>query len=353
MVFPELYLSVLSFGETGMEFIAGQEVENFEQGQTTLIGNFYSNVLGAAEEEVGLFGPLPVAYRYDLLLFLFVFNSYDPTLTDERVKNNRYITKSTLLMFFPTRLDGQMSNLRYRIKIILEQWCQPFQTREIRTLRDREVTDLANQLKSYLVFESTKSDLSNVENTNFLKVLGRNIYLLDTIGSIHQRRLKLSLFHEDDATVDKLTKHTLLLENTDTLVKFNRENGLQVFEFPHLCIMSWNLGIDHTISSRMIKRDVDGVLLLIQLDDDSVSIGKAKNRLNRVLKETSKKCVVSVCIAQGNGKQLDLSETMIPTILANECDRTISLVDLSEKGNSIERGLLDFLEKVVSKVSNV
>ena len=78
-----------------------------------------------------------------------------------------------------------------------------------------------------------------------------------------------------------------------------------------------------------------------------------ESNIEKILNDTSDNSVVSLCLGKRNEDTLELSQTEVPMILAKQPERTISLVDLSKYNYSIEIALIDFVEKIVSKIAVV
>lgn len=345
----DLNLSLLSFGDTGMEYVAGQTTDQLDEDHITMLGNFFANVLGAAEDASGLFGPLPVAYRYDLLLFVFGFSSYDSTVKDQRVIDSNHQTRSSLLLFFPAKLDTQFAQNRSQIRSILTQWSQKYLTKEIRSVKRSDLENLVNEIVSMMIVNSSKKELSESEAQNLIKVAGKNFYLLEMLGRSLEKEINIKLF-SNNHILGAVLKRSLLQENIDIITSFSSKENKSVYNLPHLQIEEINLGISSNLKS--LKGKNDGILFLSDLPTlNELPVYEAN--ISKILNNTAKDSVISLCLGKRNPDTLEINETKVPQILANQSDRTISLVDLRKYNYSIEIALIDFVEKIVSKIASV
>jgi hypothetical protein len=347
----DLNISLLSFGDTGMEWVAGQTTDQLDEDHITLIGNFYANVLGAAQNSSGIFGPLPVAYRYDLLLFVFGFTSYDSTVKDQRVIDSNHQTRSSLLLFFPATLDSLLSENRILIRTNLIQWCKAYETAEIRSVKRSDLEKLVSEIVFLITSESSKKEMTHSKAHNLIKVAGRNFFLLETLG----KGLKVQIiikFISVNNSLGVVLRRSILQENIDILLNFNQKNFKTNYYMPHLHIEEIILSNSSIIENKFLKKRQDGVLLLTFLPSKNEKLIFESN-ISKILNESSRDSVVSICIdKKKKEKSIYLENTTIPQMLAKQTDRTISLVDLTKHNISIETAIIDFIEKIVSKFTS-
>ena len=244
----DLRASLLSFGDTGMEFVTGQTTEQLDEDHITMIGNFYANVLGAAEDASGLFGPLPVAYRYDMLLFVFGFTALDSTVKDQRVIASNHQTRSSLLLFFPANLDTQFGQNRTQIKSLLSQWSKKYLTTEIRSVKKSEIEKLVKELVSMMIVDNANKQLSQSEAQNLIKVAGKNFYLLEMLGRSLDKNINIKLF-SDNNILSAILRRSLLQENIDIITNFNANGNKSVYNMPYLQVEETSIGESSPIKS--------------------------------------------------------------------------------------------------------
>lgn len=345
----KLSLSILSFGESGMEFISGQFQGSLDEDYITLIGNFYSNVLGAAEESNGLFGPLPVAYKYDILLFLYAFNAYDPNLTDERVIKRNHMTRATMLIFFPTNLDAIFSNQRKNIRNIIENWVDLNIKNDIRKLGIKEILKLKKKIESQIILEIKNSSLDLTTNNDLIKISGKNFQLLNTISTLNELDFELR-FVANSKKLRQIIKKSIFLENMDIVDDYKNNDEKSCYKLNKINILEHNSSSISKLSYNFIKGRYDGILIFFTNKNNAAENDYLHEFLKLIVKDAPKRSVISICldIEEKIGEFLD--KTSIANLLAEESDRSISLVYLKDKNNSIEIALIDFIEKIISKV---
>lgn len=347
MNIEKISLSLLSFGETGMELIASQEVDNIDEDHVGMIGNFYSNVLGAAEQSTGLFGPLPIAYRYDLLLFLYAFNAFDPNLKDERVIKNNNITRASILLFFPTSFDSIFSNQRKSLNTIIDQWSKPFLSNDIRKTSITRLNELKEKIVDQIMSITNKIDYNNRELSNLIKIIGKHFFLLETVAFIYQKPIKLKFITNSDR-LHPILKRSILIENIDTISNYSTTSDSIVFVLRNISVELSYFNLKSKNAIPKIKGSYDGIFLYFLTTENAANSDYFISIIKNILDYSPKNTKITFCIENNLATNYDLKNSEIPLLLTNQYERSISLVDLGKNDSSLETAVIDFTEKITS-----
>ena len=347
MNLEKIAFSLLSFGETGMELIVSQEVEGIDADHVGMIGNFYSNVLGAAEQTTGLFGPLPIAYRYDLLLFVYAFNAYDPNLKDERVIRNNNITRSSLLLFFPTSFDTVFSNQRKTLNTIIDRWSKPYLELDIRKVSVDKLNQLKENLLAHIISVTTKLDFYNQELSGIVKVIGKNFFLLETVGFLFQKNISLKFLTNSDK-LEPILKRSILYENIDSLINYSNSNKNLQFQLTNTKIEIININLAPNNFSHWLKGIDNGVFLFYDFNQNAANSNSFIDTAKKTLNYSPKNTKLTYCIENDSSNTFKFEDSEISSLLANQIERSISLVDLNSKKSSLAVVIIEFLEKIIS-----
>lgn len=340
-------LSLLSFGETGMELIVSEEVENIDEDHVSMIGNFYSNVLGAAEQSSGLFGPLPIAYRYDLLLFLYAFNAYDPNLNDERVIRNKNITRASLLLFFPTSFDSVFSNQRKIINTIIDQWGSPFLKTDIRKTTIETLQELKEKLLTQIISYTNTLDFKTEKMANLVKIIGKNFFLIETITSLYQKNIIIK-FLSNSNRLQPVLKRAILNETIDSLINYSNYKNHLVFNLTRTTVEVTCIdpSIKNTIQE--IRGGYNGIFLFYDFYNQAANTDSFTELVQQILDHSSKNAKITYCFETTINSNLNIEDSKIATLLAYQRERSISLVDLNSNHSSLESTIIEFIEKIIS-----
>ena len=347
MNFEKITLSLLSFGETGMEVITSQDVEGIDLDHVGMIGNFYSNVLGAAEQSTGLFGPLPIAYRYDLLLFLYVFNAYDPNLKDERVIRNKNITRASLIIFFPTVFDSVFSNQRNVFGTIIDQWAKIFLSTDIRKTPINKLNELKEKLVTQIISVTNKIDFKNTEFQNLVKIIGKHFFLLETVAFLYQKPIFVK-FITNSNKLNPIIKRSILFENIDFVEEYYKVENILNFNLRNIKVEIITLDPLTKNLITKIKGNYDGIFLFYDFIENAANSNSFNVIVKNILDYSPKNSKIMYCIESSLSNEFKFESSEIMGFLTNQLDRSISLVDLSSKNSSLEAAVIDFAEKILS-----
>lgn len=347
MNLEKIALSLLSFGETGMELITSQEVENIDEDHVSMIGNFYSNVLGAAEQSSGLFGPLPIAYRYDLLLFMYAFNAFDPNLRDERVIKNNNMTRASILLFFPTPFDSVFSNQRKIVSTIIEQWTTSYAKSDIRKATLERLNELKEKLLTQIITYTTSLDFKTEKMTNLLKIMGKNFFLLETISHLYQKKLTIR-FISNSYRLQPVLKRAVLNETIDNLVSYSNNNNHLTFNLKGTIIEVICLEQPMKTGNQEIKGSYDGIFLFYDFYENAANNESFTALVQKIIDYAPKQAKITYCYETTITNEIDLQNSKIFSLLSSQRDRSISLIDINSKNSSLEIAVIEFIGKIIS-----
>jgi hypothetical protein len=347
MNLDKLAISLLSFGETGMELISSQEVDGIDMDHVSMIGNFYSNVLGAADQLTGLFGPLPVAYRYDLLVFLYAFNAFDPNLKDERVIRNNSITRASLLIFFPTNFDNIFSNQKKNFSNIIDQWAKLFTTNDIRKVKIDKLNNLKENLMIQVVNYTNNTNFSLNSKANLVKIIGKHIFFLETISFLYQKTTYVK-FLSNSEKLELILKRSIFLENIDNILEFSNSSNILQFNLHNTTISLNKLPKDEKNIFHALKNSFNGIFLFFEIDEKAANSDFFISLTEKILNFSPKDTMITFCTQIDRNSVFQIEKSSIPFLLSNQINRSISLVDLNSKNLSLELALIDFFEKMIS-----
>ena len=347
MNIEKISLALLSFGETGMEVVTSQDVDGIDIDHVGMIGNFYSNVLGAAEQSKGLFGPLPVAYRYDLLLFLYAFNAYDPNLKDERVIRNNNITRASILLFFPTSFDSVFSNQRKTFNTIFDQWVEPFFTSDVRKTSLEQLNQLKEKILIQIVSVTTKIDFNNIELKNLVKIIGKHFSFLETVAFLYQKPISIK-FLTNSEKLNPIIKRSILFENIDTLMTYSKQKDVLFFALRNIKIEVISFDVSSKNLTSQIKGNYDGIFLFYDFLENAANSEFFSSIVKNILDLAPKNSKITYCIETYLSTEFQFETSKIPGFLTNQLERSISLVDLRSKNSSLEGAVIDFAENLLS-----
>jgi len=355
----DIYLTCFEFTDRGMEVLTTQNIPFLEEYELSAIGNYYALVVGASADTGHglLFGPLPVAYHHDQLVFIYGNQIKDERIKDDRVKKAGHMTPCFILIFFPVYHDGLLSSLRLSIKGIMDKWF-------INRLKAEDIDlgsldDLKARLLDMLAKEFKKSEEMKIPESTKM-ILGKNIDFLDTVGNSLERPLRIGLFGSTPNVLTAL--QGAVKDNFSSLIGMNssKDGNLVIYRFPDLYIESGfinpanQLDLKKTASLadfpnwKGFSKKFDGFLLAIQYPDSPDDI--ITKNIQTALKETGNRCPVSLLIRYGPSFDGDISSTPIPMAIAEATGRTISLVELKTDTEGIETAIIDLVENIVTSL---
>jgi hypothetical protein len=166
----EIYISCFEFTDIGIELLASENIPSFDNAELTVVANYFSIIFGQNlcnnfnEEGSGkLFGPLPVAYRNNMLSLIYGSTIRDKKLKDERIIQNDHYTPFFVMIFFPTEFDHLFSISRVSISKMIDKWCS---TRyKVEKITIDSLTELKNDLQKLVL--NYQAHLLNSPDINY------------------------------------------------------------------------------------------------------------------------------------------------------------------------------------------
>ncbi|MFX1253811.1 MAG: hypothetical protein ACFFCZ_19530 [Promethearchaeota archaeon] len=350
----KLFLSFYEFTDKGIELTLSEDIPFLKKPELELIGTYYSMIFQTSQpDQALLFGPLPVAYHYDQLVFVYANEIKDENMKDSRVVNRGYMTPLFILIFFPTQYDQICSRSRIVIQKTLSEWF--LRTEDIKEITLESLKNLKSLLTEAILKEEKQFTTSQV-SASIKTVLGKNIDFLNTIGRSLGRPLRIGIF---GSTNDEL----LLLQSAISQIfpllrgmNTSSDEKFVVYRFSDLYIEGGTLetkelvdfkktvALMHTSSWKNVPKHFDGILLTIPIPSDGEVITK---NIQTVLRNTPNFCPISLFIRYNSDYSDGISTTPIPKAISEADKRTISLFEVRDDQNTIQTALIDLVTKLV------
>ena len=339
----EIFSVISTFTDLGMEVFHVPDMPNMTYHDFLNIANYYSVILNIGESSGGLYGPLPVAYRTESLLFLYTFEMKNPRVEDERAQRNDGIVPSFLLIFFPTSVENLATRAREKITRELTQWKTAFSS--IDDVSNKDIMNLNSSISTIMLKEESNYEMSEADEANV--VIGKSIELLHNVTKYLSKPVKL-LIAGSDACIDGMAR-TAIMEKNSTLVSyFKAENGVTDAILNNIMVKILKTGPDSQSIQKYVSNDLNGVLYFGNFS--TVESGEKETKeFEKIIKNTSQNCAVTFAVSQ-TAKPIDIQQTSIPGVLLEGVGRSISLIDLARPNMTISLSLIEFLEKVIENM---
>ncbi len=336
----KIYIPIAAFSDQGMKIYLDADIPSISKLEQETISNYYSIILGIGEKEGGLYGPLPVAYHIEKLLYLYTFEIVNPFIKDKRVKKGEKVPACALI-FFPTYLDGLTAGIRKDLHKYLKSWSAKFT--KITQIKHEDIEVLTEFITKRI---ETERDIQfRREKSNALVVAAKNIRLLDNVAVNMDKKVKVVLIGTMDILFT-LCQQALLVHNYSKIRKYETisESYIDV-ELEKLDMKVLKLTKSVKDAQKIIEKDLDGILYFADFSSE-LSMNKHIEMLKYALNKTKKECVICYGISQTT-EEIAISETAIPAVLKEAKERTISLLDLARPNVSIELSIIEFVERII------
>ena len=137
----KVYTAFSTFTDKGMSILYDPKVPKMNSLEQRKIANYYSIILNYGESTGALYGPLPVAYYTEYLLYVYTFEIKNPKVVDERVTKRGSIVPAFLLIYFPTAFEKYTTKAREDISFNLSNWLMQFE--KAQDITEKNILSLA------------------------------------------------------------------------------------------------------------------------------------------------------------------------------------------------------------------
>jgi hypothetical protein len=342
----QIHTILSSFSDTGMTLAHETEIPNITESELKTITNYYSIILNNTNKNEGLYGPLPIAYHTEYLVYIYTFYIKDTRVRDERIINNDYMVPANLLILFPTYAESIANQIRLKITQGIKAWKANFT--EIQKISKKHINNLNTSLTYSLNKESSIQEMSETEKVSV--VLSKSIELLYNVSNFRKNALKILIAGTDDLLVP-LARKAFLDKNSRIIDGFSTENGVMTFKLGNVNIKVLKTDAQKPNLNKHLSNELDGVMYFGNFSTDEYSEIHSQ-QLGEIIKSTNQNCLVSFAISQKE-QPIEIEKTRVPEYLAKAKGRIISLFDLANKNMNIGRAIIESLDKLVEITARV
>ncbi len=339
---PKVFTVVSTFTDIGMEVFHVPSIPNITYHDLLNIANYYSVILNVGESKGGLYGPLPVAYHTEYLLYLYTFTIQNMNVFDQRVKENDNIVPSFLLIFFPTAYDGFAGKARNKIAKLISRWLIQFSS--IDDFGQDVLAKLSMEIDHTILSEKDANKFSEIEKSTV--VIGKSIKLLYNLSQYEKKPVKLLSVGDDDL-IFSVVREAIIGKNSKLLTYFKYENNVMDIKLGNLTIRVLNLK-ENTNIGKFVSNDLNGILYYRNFTTNSLK-EKVSKDLGTIIKNTANHCIISVVLKDKN--RINLGTTSIPEVLKGALGRTISIIDLNQPNMSIGVAMMELNARVIDVIN--
>lgn len=339
----KIYSVISTFTDLGMEVFHDPQIPNLTYHDLLNIANYYSVILNIGESSGGFYGPLPVAYRTDFLLYLFTFEMKNLSVTDSRAVENDNIVPAFLLIFFPTSVESLASRSRDRLLKELTQWKSLYKS--IDEVSKEDMNRLSLSISALMLKEQSVFEMSEIEEANV--VIGKSVELLHNVAQYQEKPVKL-LVVGSDCLIHTLARTAIFEKNSSLVTYFKADNGVMDAELQSISLKIIQRTNVPSSVQKYVSNDLDGVLYFGNFSNKELAEHDT-NELSKIIKNTNDNCAISFAISQSR-EPVEIRNTGIPKVLQQGVGRSISLIDLARPDMTISLSLIEFLEKITENM---
>ncbi len=338
-----VHTALSAFSDTGMTIMHDPMIPNIKSHDLLNLANYYSVILNFGESGGALYGPLPVAYHTEYLLYVYTFEIKNLKVIDERIIKNDGIVPAFLLIFFPTAADSFTSKARDCISLEIHTWLEQFS--EVQEITKNHIGTLNGQIEAAIYREQSQFSLSEIEEANV--VLGKSLELLCNVVKYQEKPVKL-LISGTDQILLPIARKAILENNSSLITYYKNENDKTDFKTNNIEGTILLTSADNPTVHKYLSNNLDGIIHFANFSTPH-SIEAHTDELQRIIKQTSKNCTISFVISQTKNP-LKINETRIPNVLRDGVGRSISLIDLGEPKYTISTCIIEFLNKIIESI---
>ncbi|MCK5157694.1 MAG: hypothetical protein KAR08_00940 [Candidatus Heimdallarchaeota archaeon] len=338
-----VHTALSAFSDTGMAIFHDPKIPNIKSHDLLNIANYYSVILNFGESGGALYGPLPVAYHTEYLLYVYTFEIKNQKVSDKRILKRDGVVPAFLLIFFPTAAESFTSKARDNISIEISNWLEQFG--EVNEINKEQINILSGQIEAAIFKEQSQFTLSEIDEANV--VLGKSVELLCNVVKYQDKPVKLLISGTDEILL-AITRKAIIENNSSLITYYKNKDNKTIFKTNNIEGKILLTSVDNPTVHKHLSNDLDGIIHFANFSTP-LSIETHTDELHRIIKQTSKNCTISFVISQTD-QPLKISETRIPVVLQDGVGRSISLIDLGQPKYTISTSIIEFLDKVIESI---
>jgi hypothetical protein len=342
----QIYTILSSFTDLGMKVFHDNNIPDISEEELKTIANYYSIILNHSPNEEGLYGPLPVAYHTEYLVYIYTFNLKDTSVTDPRVVLNDNMVPASILIIFPTYAESFANQVRTKLANGIKVWKSKF--KEVKEITKKHINKLNTSIgytinKEYSLREMTETEKISV-------VLSKSIELLFNVSNYNDNKMNLLIAGTDDS-LGNLTKKVFLNKNSKIIDGYTTDNGTMTFKLGKVSIKVLKIDPHKPNLNKHLSNELNGVMYFGNFSTDEFAEIHSQ-QLEEIVKNTNQQCLISFAISQTDSP-IKIENTRLPEYLAKAKGRTINLFDLANDNMNVGRAILESLDKLVDVIARV
>ena len=338
-----VHTALSAFSDTGMSIFHDPLIPDIKSHDLLNIANYYSVILNFGESGGALYGPLPVAYHTEYLLYVYTFEIKNHKATDKRILKNEGVVPAFLLIFFPTAAESFTSKARDNISIEISNWLEQFG--EVNEINKAQINTLSGQIEAAIFKEQSQFTLSEIEEANV--VLGKSVELLYNVVKYQDKPIKLLISGTDEILLPIIRK-AIFEKNSSLITYYKNDDNKTEFKCNKIEGTILLTSTENPTVHKHLSNSLDGVIHFANFSTPQ-SIEAHTDELHKIIKQTSKNCTISFVISQTD-QPLRINETRIPAVLQDGVGRSISLIDLGQPKYTISTSIIEFLDKIIESI---
>ncbi len=338
-----VHTALSAFSDTGMSIFHDPMIPDIKSHDLLNIANYYSVILNFGESGGALYGPLPVAYHTEYLLYVYTFEIKNLKVTDKRILKNEGVVPAFLLIFFPTAAESFTSKARDNISLDMSNWLEQFG--EVNEINKAQINTLSGQIEAAIFKEQSQFTLSEIEEANV--VLGKSVELLYNVVKYQDKPIKLLISGTDEILLPIIRK-AIFEKNSSLITYYKNEDKKTEFKCNNIEGTILLTSTENPTVHKHLSNSLDGVIHFANFSTPQ-SIEAHTDELQKIIKQTSKNCTISFVISQTD-QPLRINETRIPAVLQDGVGRSISLIDLGQPKYTISTSIIEFLDKIIESI---
>jgi hypothetical protein len=338
-----VFSALTSFTDQGMELTHDYTISKLKNSEIQVIANYYSIIFNASEKQEGLFGPLPVAYHTEYLLYVYTFTIRDKAVKDERIQRNNNKVNASLLIFFPINLENLANKTRQKITEGIKTWKAKFT--EIQQITTKEIDKLNLSITYAMSRENIQLEMS--ESDKISVVLSKSVELLYNVNNYQEKTIKFVIAGTDDLLFS-LSRKIFLTKNASIVDHFTHNDNYMEIKAGKLEFNIIKLNAQKPQIQKYLSNDISGIMYFGNFSTPEL-MDIHSQQLEEILKNTNKNCLISFAMSQ-NEQSVIIEETSLPIFLQKATGRTLTLFDLANEDMNLGKAIIETMEKMVELI---